>query len=423
MMLRNSLDSFGVMYYFGRMKRNYENVFLAHLADYRQMVFVMGPRQSGKTTVAQKIVEQKKSSQYFSWDNTDDRDLILQGTKAIANEMGIASTLSQNKPIICFDEIHKYLHWRDLLKGFYDSYPDQMRILVTGSAKLDVFSRGGDSLMGRYFPFRFHPLSVAELLRDAFSTKKDILLEPKKIDDDLFTALWKFGGYPDPFLKQSETFLRRWQKLRIQQLFQEDVRDLSRIQDIGRLQLLAEYMTQNASHQVTYSKLAKYLRTTDKTIREWLILLKSIYYCFDIKPYSKNVARSLLKEPKFYLWDWSLCVDDGARAENFIALALLKSVHYWNDIGFSDYELFYLRDKDKREVDFIIIKNDKPWMLIETKLQNNTPISPHLYYFQKQLKADYALQVVINMDYVHKNCFASQSPLIVPAKTFLSQLV
>lgn len=243
------------------------------------------------------------------------------------------------------------------------------------------------------------------------------------IDDSIFTNLWKFGGYPDPLLKQSESFHRRWLKLRLQQLFQEDIRSLSRIQDIARLQNLAEYMRQQASQQITYSTLAKHLRINDKTVREWLILLKALYYCFDIKPYAKNVTRSLLKEPKFYLWDWSMCQHDDARAENFMAMALLKAVHFWNDVGMGDYELCYLRDKDKREVDFIIINNQKPWMLVEVKLKNDKKISPHLHYFQKQLQADYAVQVVFDMDYVDKNCFNGPEPVIVPAKTFLSQLV
>ncbi|MCH9770424.1 MAG: AAA family ATPase, partial [Gammaproteobacteria bacterium] len=199
----------------------------------------MGPRQSGKTTVAHDMIGHKKSARYLSWDNTNDRDLILRGTKAIADDIQL-STLQSLKPIICFDEIHKYHHWRDLLKGFYDSYPDKTRILVTGSAKLDAFSRGGDSLMGRYFPFHFHPLSVAEIIHKEFPAEKDLLLKPKKIDDDVFQALWKFGGYPDPFLKQGDAYHRRWQKLRSQQIFQEDIRDLTRIQDLGRLELLAE---------------------------------------------------------------------------------------------------------------------------------------------------------------------------------------
>ncbi len=386
------------------------------------MVFVMGPRQSGKTTAAQSIIDRTESAHYFSWDNIDDRALILEGPTAIAKKIEL-STLKNSKPLLCFDEIHKYPHWRDFLKGLYDTYPSKIHILVTGSAKLDIFSRSGDSLMGRYFPFHFHPFSVAELAQNTFAAEGDLLLKPKKIDNDLFEALWNFGGYPDPFLKQSPTYHRRWQKLRSQQLFQEDIRDITRIQDLGRIELLAEIVKQNASKQLTYNNLAKQLRITDKTVREWLIVLNSVYYCFELRPYSKNVVRSLLKEPKYYLWDWSLCIDSGSKSENFIALALLKAVHYWNDMGFAEFSLHYLRDKEKREVDFIVIKDNKPWMLVEVKHKKSNTISPHLHYFQKQLQADYALQVVIEMDYINKSCFIDPEPIIVPAKTFLSQLV
>ena len=162
------------------------------------MVFVMGPRQSGKTTVAHNIIDDQKSAQHLSWDNTNDRDLILQGTKAVAESIGITNTLKDVKPIICFDEIHKYVNWRDFIKGFYDSYPDKTRILVTGSAKLDVFSRGGDSLMGRYFPFRFHPLSVSELTHEEFSIETSfdssistLLLKIKSLKVNLGTTFFK----------------------------------------------------------------------------------------------------------------------------------------------------------------------------------------------------------------------------------------
>jgi len=169
--------------------------------------------------------------------------------------------------------------------------------------------------------------------------------------------------------------------------------------------------------------MASRLRASDKTVREWLNVLSSLYYCFAIRPWSKNVSRSLLKEPKYYLWDWSLCQDEGARAENFIALHLLKAVHLWDDLGLGKYALHFIRDKNKREVDFLISKDDKPWLLIEVKLSNNSRLSPSLLYFQKQLQAKHALQVVINMPYVDKNCFISNEPIIVPARTFLSQCI
>ena len=404
------------------MKRLYQQVFNEHLTEHRQMLFVMGPRQSGKTTVAQQLIHNHQSGFYFNWDNVNDRDQIVTGPKSIAQSTHLA-LLANNKPWIVFDEIHKFKHWRDFLKGFYDSYPDETRILVTGGAKLNIFNRGGDSLMGRYFPFHFHPLSVAELTQSGANTTSEIWLEPKPIDNEMFTALWKFGGYPDPFLKQSDSFSRRWKKSGHQQLFEEDIRDLTRIQDIDRLELLAENLKSQTGSLLSYQSLATHLRVSDNTVRNWLVTLKSLYFCFDIRPWSTNINRSLLKEPKYYLWDWSLCITEGAKAENMIALHLLKAVDFWNDLGLGDYSLHFLRDKDKREVDFLITKNNTPWMLVEVKLSLNKGISPALRYYHEVLRPEFTFQVVLNMDYENKNCFQNKKIQIVPAKTFLSQLV
>jgi uncharacterized protein len=405
------------------MERMYQHLFEQHLIEHRQMIFVMGPRQAGKTTVAQNLVAKSSSGSYYNWDNINDRELILSGPKEIAKTLALES-IATDKLLLVFDEIHKYGQWRDFLKGLYDSYPNKLQVLVTGSAKLDVFNRGGDSLMGRYFPFHFHPLSVAEIIHPKIkSSSKEYSEQPSSIDEDQFDALFKFGGYPDPFLKQSEAFSRRWKKLRNQQLFSEDIRDLTRIQDIHRLELLAEKLKHHVGSLTTYHTLSKLLRVSDNTIRVWLDTLKSLYYCFDIRPWSTNVTRSLLKEPKYYLWDWSLCEDEGKRAENMIALHLLKAVHYWNDIGLADYGLYFVRDKEKREVDFLVTKENKPWMLVEVKLNNNKGVSKSLHYFNNLIKPTFSFQVVLNMDFVNKNCFEEPGVWIVPAKTFLSQLV
>ncbi len=323
-----------------------------------------------------------------------------------------------------FDEIHKFTNWRDFLKGFYDSYPNKCSILVTGSAKLDVFNRGGDSLMGRYFPFHFHPLSIAEITQEGVNTVQEYWENPKPIEDEQFVALWEFGGYPDPYLKQNMAFSRRWKKLRSQQLFSEDIRDLTRIQDIDRLEILAEKLKQQVGSLTSFQSLATQLRVSDNTIRSWLETLKTLYYCFAIRPWSQNVSRSLLKEPKYYLWDWSLCVDEGMKAENMVALHLLKAINFWNDTGVGDYGLYFIRDKDKREVDFVVTKNNQPWMLIEVKLSHNKGISSSLYHFHERLKPKFSFQVIFNMDYVQKSCFEEVGIVqIVPLKTFLSQLV
>lgn len=404
------------------MKRLYHDIFKAHLQHHRQMIFVMGPRQSGKTTVAQRLVEEHPHGLYLNWDNMNDRDRIVQGPNAVAQSLPL-DVLSLEKPLIVFDELHKFKQWRDFLKGFYDSYPHKCHIIVTGSAKLDVFNRGGDSLMGRYFPFHFHPLSVAELAQRSFHSTQEYWPQPQPLEEEAFDALWKFGGYPDPFLKRTDSFSRRWKTLRSQQLFSEDIRDLTRIQEIDKLELLATKLTQQVGALTSYQTLANQLRVSDNTIRNWLETLKILYYCFSIKPWSANITRALLKEPKYYLWDWSLCDHEGMRAENMMALHLLKAIHYWNDSGLGHYQLHFIRDKEKREVDFLVTKNHHPWLLLEVKLSHNQGISNALRYFHALLNPSFTFQAVFNLPYVSKSCFETHEIQIVPFKTLLSQLV
>lgn len=275
--------------------------------------------------------------------------------------------------------------------------------------------------MGRYFSYRIHPFSVAECLHNNFS--KIEIREPKLIDQNMFQALFNFGGFPEPFIKQETTFYNRWKKLRKEQLFHEDIRDLSKIYDITQLEILAEIIKEHAGKLVNYTNFANKIGSSVDSIKRWINTLNSFYYCFTIKPWSKNITRSLIKEPKIYLWDWSDISDIGAKTENFVASHLLKAVHFWTDLGFGDYELYFLRDKEKREVDFLVTKNNEPWFLVEVKNSDNQGLSKNLFHFQKQLNAKHAFQVAFDMEPIVKNCFEYNHPIIVPAKIFLSQLV
>lgn len=404
------------------MKRLYTKLVEEDLEENRQMLFLMGPRQVGKTTTALVVKEEYGNAFYFNWDKLSDRMKILEGSDAIAQAIGLHE-LMEKPPLVIFDEIHKYPDWKNFLKGFYDTYPHQVKIIVTGSARLDVFKKGGDSLMGRYFYYRYHPLSIREII-DPDSIPKAEFRDPSPIKEETFQSLLKYGGFPDPFLKSNSRFSNRWKSLRTQQLFEEDIRDLARIQEINQMEVLAEILRHQIGQLVSYETLAKKVQVSSPTIKHWIKILKSFYYCFEVRPFSKNITRSLIKEPKYYLWDWSFCSDDGSRAENFIASHLHKAVQFWTDFGLGDYQLCFLRDKEKREVDFIITKNNKPWMLVEAKNGDNKGISPTLKYFQEITKAPYAFQVVLDMPYVNKSCFeTTHRPLKVPARTFLSQLI
>lgn len=402
------------------MKRIYELVMKEHLKKERQMLFLSGPRQVGKTTSSLKVSTDRTNYFYFNWDAQEDRSIIVQGGEAVAVAIGL-DRFTSTMPIVVFDELHKYKKWKTFLKGFFDKYSKQIQIIVTESARLDIYRSGGDILMGRYFPYRLHPLSVAEIIQPVLIDSETAPISAKISNED-YEALFHFGGFPEPFIKRNESFYNRWKRLRLQQLFAEDLRDLTRIHEIGQIELLAELIRKQVGQLTSFSSFANKVNVTNVTVQNWIEILKSFYYCFVIRPWSKNITRSLLKEPKIYLWDWSFAEKE-ARAENFIASHLHKAVHFWTDRGFGDYGLYFLRDKEKREVDFLVTKDEKPWFLVEVKHSDKSALSKSLFHFYELTKAKHAFQISLNGDYQEGNYFSSSRPLIVSAKTFLSQLV
>ncbi len=381
------------------------------------MVFVSGPRQVGKTTTCRNL-----STLYLNWDNSDHRKVIVAGPAAVAREAGLEQ-LTQRPPVVLFDELHKYRRWKAFLKGFFDTYADQARVLVTGSSRLDVYRRGGDSLMGRYFHYRMHPFTVAEIVAQDLPDANKIIRPHRQIVEEEFAALLEHGGFPEPFLTRKASFTRRWQNLRRQQLLREDLRDLTQIHELGQVEALANVLQERSGSQLIYSNLAAEVRVSMDTIRRWLDTLCGLHLGFRVTPWFKNVSRSLRKEPKWFLRDWSGIKDEGQRAETFVACHLLKAVEGWTDLGLGEFHLGYLRDKLKREVDFIVVRDRQPWMLVEVK-KGDGPVSPALEYFQKATKAPFAFQVVLDAPYINADCFAKpRGPLVVPARTFLSQLL
>ncbi|MCX5682459.1 MAG: AAA family ATPase [Planctomycetota bacterium] len=398
-------------------KRLYDAMLAEHLERHRQMAFVVGPRQVGKTTACRSL-----SSAYLNWDNADDRQILLQGPAATAARLGL-ERLRETPPVGTFDELHKFRKWKSFLKGFYDTYADSVRVLVTGSSRLDVYRRGGDSLMGRYFLYRMHPFSVAEVIHPGLPDPKKIVRPPHRIAEADFAALWHHGGYPEPFLKRQDRFTRRWSGLRRHQLLREDVRDLTRIHELGQIETLVGLLAERSGDQLVYSGLAGQVQVSQDTLRRWLETLCGMYLGFLVRPWFQNVSKSLRKEPKWFLRDWSGIADEGKRTETFIACHLLKAVEGWTDLGLGEFQLGYLRDRLKREVDFVIIRDRKPWMLVEAK-KADEKLGASLAYFQEQTKAPLAFQVVLDADYVDADCFARPGgPQVVPARTFLSQLL
>jgi len=398
------------------MKRIYDSLLKDHFKTENKMAFLSGPRQVGKTTTS---LETTPDVLYLNWDVNEHRSIILKGPESIYTKLS-RDFLSDGKKHLIFDEIHKYRQWKNFLKGFFDLYHKSVQITVTGSARLSIYKHGGDSLMGRYFPYRMHPVSVRETVSSDLPA--ECIQNQLPVDLSTIQHLLEFGGFPEPFLRCDKRFFNRWSRLRLELLFKEDLRDLTHISDIGRIKTLAQMLSDRVGGLISYSNLAGDLQVSVDTIRRWIDLLEEIYFCFRIRPYSNNISRSLLREPKVYMWDWSTVGDQGGRYENFIASHLLKFVHYLTDSGMGTFELCYLRDKDKREVDFVVIRDDLPWFLVEAKIADNS-LSEHLHRFQSQLQAPHAFQVLLNLPFIDKNCFSEHKPIIVPAATFLSQLV
>jgi predicted AAA+ superfamily ATPase len=394
--------------------RVYDHILEAHLKENRQMAFVSGPRQVGKTTTCR-----HEGSEYLSWDILEDQRNIVRGPTSVANLMELDRARA-TPPVLVFDELHKYPKWKAFLKGFFDGYGDKAKVIVTGSSRLDMFKKGGDSLMGRYFLYRMHPFSVGEIARTAPPATP--IHKPSPISDEDWNALWVHGGFPEPYLRRSDTFTRRWRSLRMHQLTKEDLREMTQLQDLGTMEVLAQILAERSGQQLTYAGLAKDTNIAGDTAKRWVGVLEQMHFGFRVAPWFKSVANSLRKEPKWFLRDWSVVSDEGPRAETFVGCQLLKAVEGWTDLGLGSFHLRYLRTKLKKEIDFLVVKDGKPWFLVEVKLSESS-LSPSLREFQDMVGAQHAFQVVVNLPYEEVDSFGFRNPVVVPARTFLSQLM
>lgn len=400
--------------------RIYEAIISKHIATRRQMLFLVGARQVGKTTLSKWCADKTENFHYLNWDDVDVKDIITKGTAALGKYCRLGELYS-NKSIVVFDEIHKYPNWKNFLKGFFDLYEDKVHIIVTGSARLDVYQKGGDSLMGRYIPYHIHPLSLRELM-DAHRDEH-LIVPTCSVDKMVFDRLIEFGGFPEPYSLQDPSFSKQWLNLRQQQVLYEDIQEVSHIRDTANLKLFAELLSLQVGQELNYSNMAKKIGVSNDSIRSWAKVLSEFYYCFTIAPWHKNVSRSLTRQPKVYLWDWLSVNDQGARYENLVASHLFKVINWFNDLGIHDLGLFYIRTKDQEEVDFLIVKDGKPWMLVEVKSSSGAHLSKHLVKYHEQLQTEHAFQVVFDKPYVDKDVFQIYEPMIIPVQNLLVQLI
>lgn len=359
----------------------------------KKMVFISGPRQSGKTTLVENIINDQRSI-YLNWDDIDGRRNIL------------ARNWSDEDEVIAFDELHKYSRWKNFLKGTYDTQKTKHKFIVTGSARLDLYKKGQDSMMGRFFSWRLHPLCLAEL-KHCFDYKSE----------NVITDLLELGGFPDPFFQGDITYAKRWRNERINLVFRQDINEIENVRDINILEIFYTMLRERVGAEIVLSNIARDLEIAPKTAKAWLSLLERTYALFVIMPFSKNLTKAIVKTPKVYFYDNGEVEGDiGSKFENLVANHLLKKIQFLEDATGEKYELNYVRDRNGPEVDFLIVKNRKPLLLIEAKASDSAR-SKSLYYFMEKLKIEKAVQLVLSP--IKAN--TKDGILVISAEEWLSQ--
>jgi len=370
-----------------------------------KMVFISGPRQVGKTTLAKTFLKHSYD-RYFNWDHREDRKAILSGR------------WPAEKSTVVLDDLHKYSRWKGWIKGEYDTHGDRIHFLITGSARLDIYRKGGDSLQGRYHAYRLNGLSIGEL-ESKISTiiPGEEIRFPEGSYKETLESIVHYGPFPEPFLRQDGRVLRRWNRERMDRFFREDVRDLENVRDLSSLELLADMLQERVGSLLSLQSLREDLEVSHRAISHWMDILERLYFCFRITPYTHQAIRSLKKASKMYLWDWSSVQEDGARFENCVAGHLLKLKHFLEDREGYRIGLHYLRDQDKREVDFLVTFNNKPWFAAECKISKSSP-SRTLRYFGERLNIPYMYQLTFEGE----EDYLDGGVRVMPAGKFLAAL-
>lgn len=336
----------------------------------KKMVFLTGPRQVGKTTLSRLLIEQS-GGQYLNYDTIEDRLLIAR------------RQWNPRAPLLVLDEIHKMAGWKSWLKGVYDGKPGAQQLLVTGSARLDTFRQSGESLAGRFFGLRLHPISVKEWCEQTGATPADAL-----------THLLERGGFPEPCLAEDNDEAERWRRQYFDGLVRNDVLEFSKITELNSIKLFAQMLRSRVGSPLSLASLGRDLSISPVTLKKYLDILEALYIVFVVRPWHHNIARSVLQAPKVYFYDTGLVDgDEGVRFENLVATALLKQVHYQYDVQGKEVSLHYIRTKDDAEVDFALSDKNELTHLVECKLRDDKP-SRSLKRFAQAFPKTQAIQLL-----------------------------
>lgn len=386
------------------------------------MIFLSGPRQTGKTTLAQIISKSFSNYLYFNWDVPQHRIRLIKDPAFFET----VERKDSSRPLIVFDEIHKYRDWKNYLKGVYDQFNKKYQFLVSGSGRLDIYQKGGDSLAGRYFLFHLWPFTIAEL-GERNRTYKSFLKEPLYISmrqnnklGKIWSQLSKQSGFPEPFLSNRTTTYHRWSNTYSRQLIREDIREMTGIKSAEDLETLYLLLPSKVGSPISIPSLARDLRVSYNSIHSWLTIFEKFFMVFSITSWTRRITRAIQKERKVYLWDIPKIENSAARFENMVALELFRAVNAWNDMGYGSYSLHYIKNKEQQEVDFLIANGNNPFLLIEAKTADTQP-SLILKKFQRVLNVP-AIQLINEGDRYQMLSNEKQSILIAPAYQWLSQL-
>ncbi|MBF0298236.1 MAG: ATP-binding protein [Oligoflexia bacterium] len=401
---------------------------IAELALKRhKMAFISGPRQCGKTTVANILKDGYDESKYFNWDQSEFKKRWTKNPDQITQDFNLNK--EKFSRLMILDEIHKSKNWKQKIKGIFDLNSKLINIIVTGSARLNVYRRGSDSLMGRYLLFRLHPFSLRELIeidpatpeecyKNLFIKKHSLADSKSKIVNTTLIDLFNYSGFPEPLMSRKKNILNIWKRGRKEKIVKEDLRDLTQVKDINLIDVLTNILPEKIGSPLSVQSLREDLEVSHDTVSRWLAFLEELYFFFKIKPYSKSIARTLKKESKIYLFDWTDILSEGAKFENLIACHLQKACNFWEDTGEGDFTLYYLRNKDKKEVDFLITKDKHPWFSVECKYKN-TSLDLNYKTFQGSLNCPH-IQVVYEEGIFRK---IDDKTWIISADYFLLQFV
>jgi predicted AAA+ superfamily ATPase len=398
----------------------YENIW-QRLSAHKQMVFVAGPRQAGKTTFTQILAEDFNNSLYFNWDILDEKRKLIENPSFYEEVHRKDNSL----PLIIFDELYKYSNWKNYLKSVYDRDKGNYKFVVSGSGRLDMYQKGGDSLAGRYFIFYLWPFTLAELAGNNL-TFEQFLSNPIEVrafsheTQPIWNKLSQCTGFPDPYLDGTGEFYRIWSNTYRKQLLREDIRDLASLRRIEDVEILFSLLPSKIGSPLSMAGLARDIHVSFDSVRNWIEIFENFFMVFRIAPWTRKIARAITKEKKLYLFDYAGIDSPAAKFENMVALELFRAVANWNDLGLGNFSLHYLRNRDKEEVDFLMSNNHDPLLLIETKLSDDDA-SKSLIKFQNILNIP-AVQLVNRGDICKLVSNNNSKIMIISAGQWLSLL-